>query len=47
MIDYTAIAIDTLWHEPGGNGKCSDDHYDTLRRVDDIARVVEKTRKAT
>lgn len=40
MDNFRAIAIDPPWHEPGGNGKGSDDHYETLRSPADIVRVV-------
>ena len=40
MTEYSVIAIDSPWHEPGGNGKGSDDHYQTIRTVDGIAQTI-------
>lgn len=40
MTDYAAICIDTPWHEPGGNGKGSNDHYDTIRSVEAMADAI-------
>jgi N6-adenosine-specific RNA methylase IME4 len=37
---YSAIMADPPWHEPGGSGKGSNDHYDTLRSAADIARAM-------
>lgn len=37
---YTGIVVDAPWHEPGGNGKGSDDHYSTIRTTDGIVDAI-------
>lgn len=40
MKEFRAIAIDPPWKEPGGNGKGSDDHYDTTSPHEILGAIV-------